>query len=291
MAKGEFGNRAFLDAFKVQEDAEKEKTRTLFDKVLRGKMEKVSAGSFESKLPPIESVSIIPVREHNDKVGETRVSLNAFCLYRSEGGEEKRFTWSVFSDGVIHGDVPKDLPLSHEEVAREILMTVERMHVDFWHKTDLEILPEKDEGEVPPNRGEGGGEIDERPIQPERLLFLEEQARVLFGFVDSKNGFRGYHGAMFPDKIALEHPRLGNAAFVVPLPKPIEVDKNVFEKPPTARFSDAEVNEILAQTWTPISKEAHTRSELQAKFHAKRVIHTPETWQARLQEAIDALPE
>jgi len=269
-------------------ERKRQENRKIFDRVLKGKFEKISAGDFESALPPLESISIIPV-QISEKEGHVRHSLNAVVYYRTHSGAEKHITWSVFEDGTISGFLPKDLSIAREDLAGEILNTVERIHFDFWRKTDLPILPKSDEDDREPIEPKGGKRED-RPLQPERLEFLRGQQSILFGFVNERNGFRGYHGAVLPHGIILEHPRFGNAAYVVRLSEPIvDTDTDVFDKPSIARVDDATARKILEKVWAPIAKQAETRGELRDKFGAKRIVHTPDTWQRHLQAAIDEL--
>lgn len=258
-----------------------------FERVLKGRFDKVVAGDFKCELPPLRSISIIPVKAAVEG-GGTRHSFNAVIYYQTPNEREKHVTWSVFEDGVFSGQVPKDLPLSRTEISQEILRTIERIDFDFWHKTELPILPEHDEGE----EREAGTPHERREppcIDPARLQFLEHQPQALFGFVDTHNGFRGYHGAVLPTVIVLEHPRLGNAAFVVPLHERISVSPDVFNRPPSSRMDEGMVQELLARYWSPIARGARTRRELLKNFGAVRVVHQgPETaWQQRLQKAIE----
>ena len=115
---------------------------------------------------------------------------------------------------------------------------------------------------------------------------MENQPRSLFGFVNVLDGFNGYRGTVFPKAIVLENERKGNAAFIVDLTEPIEVDEKVFEKPPSSRFTRAESEVILNKYWKPIAEKAKTKKELVA-LGAERVIHSQNTWKEKLQAAID----
>lgn len=268
-------------------DAKKREARDIFDRALKGKLDKVSPGLFDSQLPPIESIFINSVHPEGG-----RSSINVRLTYRNERGEERHSAWSVFEDGVVSGKVPPDLPVDREDIALEILRTLERADFDFWRKTNVDVLPDADEIATRPLSEVEKEETEEEKsgdslTRIERLRFLESQPNVLVGFVNEQNGFKGYRGALFPNFILLEHPEHGNAAYIVDLKEPLPVGKEVFDKPAPARLDDETFERIIESVWKPIANEARTRGELRRKFGAERIIHSPKTWRDRLQRAID----
>ncbi len=286
-------------AAEQQKEKKRQEVRGMFDSVLQGKFDQVSAGNFSGTAAPTESVSIIPFTAPPEKDGEHKPEpklLYATVFYRGDKGQERHTTWSIGENGRMSGEVPRELGLAREAIAKEILRTVERINLDFWHKTDLGIIPEQDVG-VPPKEQDSTREQRERSAEPEqprvdlaRLEFVERQPQVLFGFVNSKDGFTGYRGAFFPRCIALENPRVGNAAYFVDLPdwlvSPEQADE-VFKLPPSQRVSVGERERLIAQHWKPITERVNTKGGLLA-IGATRVVHTPDKWQEKMQAEIDA---
>lgn len=258
-----------------------------FERGLKGRFAKVSPGMFDSQIPEIESIIITPVISEKG-----RPSINATIKYFNQDHQPRQAIFSIFEDGVISGRMPPDLNVSRQDLSLEILKAIGRINFDFWRQTDLAVLPESEEAgrsKAAPHEREPGEETVSRPLNRiERLEFLEHQPRIICGFVNRANGFKGYHGAVFPTFILLEHPQLDNAAYLVDIKPPLEVKEEIFNKPPEQRVDQETYKEILARTWQPISKKVKSRDALKREFHAQRVIHTPKTWQRKLQEAIDA---
>jgi hypothetical protein len=256
-------------------------TKKIFDRVLNGKFDQVSTGNFKSELPEIESITLLPFL--NDKENP---QIRAVIFYKDKNFLKKSITWSIFKDGIISGEM-KDLPVSREDMSLEIMRLIEKLNIDFWRKIDLDILPGSDESDggvdLPGVEGVSGPNF----IDPERLAFLEKQPRVIFGFVNGLNGFKDYHAAVFPKFILLDHPVVGNAAYILDLQNPIQVDEGIFEKPSAQRVDDEFVAKAVEMYWKPIAEEAKTRGQLRQKFGARKIVHTQDTWQDRLQTAIN----
>jgi hypothetical protein len=281
--------KSFEALHKTFNEERRVKSKELFERALKGKFESVAKGEFECKLPPLTSISIIPVKVESGE--ERRITLNVRIYYTGEGERERACNWNIFEDGVVSGKVPADLPLTHEEITTEIYRIIEQVNFEFWHQTDLTILPESDTAE---DREPGEQEQSLRKKRPvideERLKFLEDRPDALFGFVNSQNGFNGYHGVVLRNGIILEHPRWGNAAYIVPLPERVPVAGGTSEKAPASRMGDEEKDELLSRLWEPISRAAHTRKALCEQFGATRIVHTRDTWKKRIREAIERLP-
>lgn len=269
---------------KAQKQAE---IRQTFERGLKDKFAKVSPGMFDSQIPEIESIIITPALSEKG-----HPSINATIKYFDQDHQLRQTIFSIFEDGVISGRMPPDLNVSRQNLSLEILKAIERINFDFWRQTDLAVLPDSEETGRPKaaaEEPEPEEEVTSKPLNRiERLKFLEHQPKIICGFVNGANGFKGYHGAVFPTFILLEHPRFGNAAYLVDIKPPIKVDEDIFDKPPEQRVDQKTYEEILARTWQPISEKARSRGALRREFHAQRVIHTPKTWQRKLQEAIDA---
>ncbi|MDP2669143.1 MAG: hypothetical protein Q8P07_04895 [bacterium] len=246
---------------------------------LKKNFDEVPNGQFPSQLPNIDSISIISVGEGGAK------EIQAILFYKDKFNKDAHCTVSIDRGGVFGGDYP-EVKIDKDTLKNEILGLIDKISAGFWKKTNIEILPEKDEGsEKGPADGDGP---ESEPIlpDPERFPFMENQPRSLFGFVNEIEGFNGYRGTVFPKAIVLENERKGNAAFVVDLPEVIGVDEKVFEKLPASRFTKIESEAILNKHWKPIAEKAKTKKELQA-LGAERIVHTQKTWKEKLQAAID----
>jgi len=246
---------------------------------LKEKFDDIPNGQFPSKLPNIDSISVISAGEGMEK------EIQVILFYKNKLNKDAHCTVSIDRNGVFSGDYP-DVKIDNDTLKNEILGLINKISAGFWKKTNIEILSEKDEGpEKGPADGDGPESKPSLP-DPDRFPFMENQPRSLFGFVNVLDGFNGYRGTVFPKAIVLENERKGNAAFIVDLTEPIEVDEKVFEKPPSSRFTRAESEVILNKYWKPIAEKAKTKKELVA-LGAERVIHSQNTWKEKLQAAID----
>ena len=245
---------------------------------LKEKFDDIPNGQFPSKLPNIDSISVISAGEGMEK------EIQVILFYKNKLNKDAHCTVSIDRNGVFSGDYP-DVKIDNDTLKNEILGLINKISAGFWKKTNIEILSEKDEGpEKGPADGDGPESKPSLP-DPDRFPFMENQPRSLFGFVNVLDGFNGYRGTVFPKAIVLENERKGNAAFIVDLTEPIEVDEKVFEKPPSSRFTRAESEVILNKYWKPIAEKAKTKKELVA-LGAERVIHSQNTWKEKLQAAI-----
>lgn len=251
----------------------------LFEKNLKGKFDRVSGGNFKLDLPGVESVSITPLPA---KQGQ-KPAIYATIFYRTQGGKEASTTWTILEDGVISGQVPNALDISKERLEQAILETIGNVNVNFWHQTDLDILSMQDsQTETIEETETPLADSANRPvIDLKRLEFLQKQPQSLFGFVSRDQGFNGYHGAIFPSFVVLEHPKTKNAAFIVDLPEKVSLNASAAKALP-----DREKDVLVKKLWGPISEKANTRKQLKG-LGAKKIVHTEGTWQERMQREID----
>ncbi|KKU06352.1 MAG: hypothetical protein UX07_C0002G0004 [Parcubacteria group bacterium GW2011_GWA2_45_30] len=268
---------------KSSKEAEEKEIGDLFERVLKGHIKDVPRGNFPSRLSGIGSMTFIPLLKEN---GATEDCVNAVIFYTNKNGKEARFTWTISERGMQYGVMPSSIDITREVIAKEILQIIERVNLSFWKKTNLDILPNHDEGEPREKtvRGEGGGKD---LTDPERLEFMQSQPRAISGFLNKIKGFTGYRGIIFPNFIILENDKKDNAAFIFDLPRKIEIEAERFRLPSSQRINDAEQKNILAEFWKPISEQAKTRKELQA-LGAKRIIHTPGKWKEKMQQEINS---
>ena len=105
--------------------------------------------------------------------------------------------------------------------------------------------------------------------------------------MDEAIGFKGYHIAVFSKFLLIEHPQVGNAVYIVDFKDPIQVNEEIFEKPAFERVDDEFADRTIRTQCIPIFKEAKTKSQLREKFGAVKIVHTQDTWQNRLQTAIN----
>lgn len=265
---------------KQNQEQEDKEIKELFDRALKDGFDTVPNGQFKSGLSGIESISMVSAGEGKEK------QIMPVVFYKTKGGKEAHSTWVVNQNGNISGDTPPYLNLDRAEVTKEILKLIELINTGFWLKTKMVILPNADKG-LDKEPGEGGEkEPAEHPVDPERLPFLENQKDALFGFANEQKGFDGYFGIVFPGFIVLDNERKGNAFFVLDLEEKIEVAGEDLTKPPALRVSHKEKESIADARIKPILERALTKSQLRA-LGAERIVHTPNTWKEKIQEAIN----
>lgn len=268
---------------KQQEDADQGVARE-FSRILAGKFDKVPRGKFPAVLPGIESVLFIPAPKNGQR---PEAFINAEIFYKNKENKERRFTWTINEGDMRYGRIPRDLDVKPHDLAKEILHIIERINLDFWRKTESDIIPLRDEG-VGGGSGGGGGGEGAPATDPERLAFMEKQSDALFGFINDRRGFDGYRGVVFPNFIALENETVGNAAYFIELPERIKIPEERFKLGPGKRMNEIESGGAIKEFWEPISEKAKTRKELLA-LGAKRIIHSPGTWREKMQTEIDLL--
>ena len=261
----------------------------IFEKSIKEDFDSIPVGSFKSNLPEINSISFVrPADSENGDV------LYAVIFSNNKEGKKTSHNWAILRNGNIY---PKDkIPVElgkyqQEEIALEIAGLLERIGPSFIHLTDLDVIPLHDEGESREDSFGPKGPPIERPIDPAREQFLQSQRGAKFEFANRNIGFKGYKGVVFDKFIYLENPFKGNAAFVIDLPEKIDFEAIEKELAVNAgegtKVSKDDIREeVLRRYWEPISEKAKTRKEL-VSLGAERFIHTPETWQENIREAIE----
>ncbi len=279
--------KSFGDLGKVLDQKKHEEAKGIFEKVMRGKIDKFPKAHFESALPEVREINVLPFKPQTGKP-----AIYATIYYETEDGKEKHFTMNCFEDGVISGRIPGDVAFTRDELETDIMNTIESTNVDLLHETKLPIVPDSDEGkgrEVNPD-DEDIVKVDKPLARPERIRFLDQQEGLLMVFYNPNQGFNSYKVWLFATRSGklfgiLETDEYGNAAFIVDSEEQLDVDPEKLKKPASMWIDPEERDEIVERVWKPFSS-ARTRRELRAQG-AKRVVHQGESWQERLQEEID----
>lgn len=202
------------------EQKDKKALQELFDKVLRGKFSLIPQGTrFPGEWPGVDSVLVIPPR---GKVESVFIVVN----YKTKSGSSANDTFTLSSNGglVGGGKALRDIPgLTPEALMLETLSNLEKVDLDKWIEVDGEIFPP----EVT-ERSEGAprAPAQEQPptLDADRLGELISREDVLFGFTSKQSGgFQGYHVFVFDTEVGsflvAEHPKKGNAAYIIDIPK------------------------------------------------------------------------
>ena len=186
-------------------------------------------------------------------------------------------------------------------MAKKIAGLLERINPSFIHLTDLDIIPLQDKGEpreTPPGP-RGPGPV-EKPVDPERVKFLQTIRGAEFEFANKEKGFRGYVGLLFEGKengfVYLENQYIDNAAYIVDLPEQVDmetIEREIRQDRPKEEQDEVSKDEIrkraLERYWEPISAKAKTRRELMDLGIAEKVIHKdPKVWQNAIRQAIES---
>lgn len=256
--------------------------RTSFQEFLKYQFDTISPGTFASKLPEIDSIGIIPA------FGRIHITIHHTTKY----GKPVQTPWIMDENGVFTGNMPRGISLPRAKIEEEIKDIIKRVNFPFWRKTDIEIVPYEDVGPKQGIRGESGEMKKRRCIDPARLTFLEQQKGVLFGFLNKRDGFDKYRVAVFAGRknifCVMENPQIENAAFIFDTNGHEKFDPNIFRLPSAQRCTPEESQRIIDQHCKPLLELVETRKDLVDKIGAKRIIHTPNTWQQKLQAEIDA---
>lgn len=245
-----------------------------FDRVLKGRFAKVPHDKFTTKLEPFTSVTLAPFKTSSGKY-----QLNATFFYETDEGRDISATWTLFEDGVVSGRIPNGLKVTRDEIKSEILRLIEQIDLTFWHKANLTMFPEADEGtpRPPRKRGEGG---EEPPFDMDRLDVLRALGGRTGFFLDEFK-LRGYHGVIIHGKrgsiFVVDNQVIGNASFVIPTGVHIEISENP---------SDGEIDEAVQTYLKPIIDKAPSRKRLVAEAGAVRIVHIGD-WQNALRKAVD----
>lgn len=262
----------------------RESNRELFREILEGNFDQVPPGEFIVDQKNIDTVSIGRVGGSDAEPEQ----LFATFFYKNENGRPASFTWSIGQDGTFSGEIPKGVSMNRLELTRTVLDIEKKIGVGVWHMVNDEFLGQSDPG-FSRERGDGEEPVQPRPgLDPERVEFLVEQPGLLTGFVSEKLGFNGYRAGVFPDRIVLEHPRYGNAAYVVYLDRNILTDKQLTSRDIQSRLTEEESQYVREQYWNPIGRQAETKKELRSLpgLTVKKITHGGKDWKARLAAAI-----
>lgn len=272
----------------------------IFEKSIKDDFDSIPVGSFKSNLPEINSISLIrPAGENGGDV------LYAVIYSSGKEGRKISHNWSVLRNGSIYPKdrIPSELgKYQQEEIALEIVGLLEKINPSFIHLTDLDIIPFQDKGE-PREVGSKGPPV-EKPIDLDRVHFLQTIRGAEFEFANESKGFRGYTGIVFAGSkngfIYLENQYKDNAAFIVDLPEPVDMEmierelRQEMSKDEQDKISKKEIKHKIREIatkryWGPISEKAKTRGELMGLGIAERVVHNdPKVWQEAIRKAIES---
>lgn len=111
------------------------------------------------------------------------------------------------------------------------------------------------------------------------------------GFVSKELDFNGYHAAVFPDRIVLEHPEYGNAIYVIELDHNVLLDEIFADRDVQRRLTPGESDYVYDNYWRPIGERAGTKRELRALagVNVRKLTHGGKDWKARLVSATSDL--
>ena len=271
----------------------KQKIDNIFEKSIKDDFDSIPIGSFKSSLSEIDSISFVRPDGGNSDI------LYAVIFSKDKSGRRISHNWAILRNGNIYPKdrIPSELSkYKQEEISLEVASLLERINPAFIYLTNLDVIPDQDEGESRERTQGPNGPPIEKPIDPQRKEFLYSQKGAKFGFANEKKGFRGYQGLLFDSFIYLENPIKDNAAFIVDLPERVDmeaIEKEVAQKKidkgeAEPNISKNELREAtLKRYWEPISEKAKTRGDLVA-LGAQRFIHTPEKWQENVRQAIES---
>ncbi len=254
-----------------------------FKKYIGTQMQNFPQGEFESQLPGVRSINIFPPQP--DASGE----IDSLHIIISHSEKNYRDTLTLNKKGELIGKI-KDLEITKDELYEEILRIAEITSGDDFESVGEDILPpgewpvfgKKDETEEEKN-------IERSLPDPRRINFLRNHPDYLFGIRGLNSGFRGYYGFVFPGFILLENEAIGNAVYIFPFDKKIEVENNQKgEGAPTRIRNKYDRKMILDTYWKPIASLTKQES---LGVGAVRVIHPPvddKKWEEKMLEVIDS---
>lgn len=244
-----------------------------FNEVLKGQFEAFDAISkwplVKSDIPGISGIRFYKVPE----MGE---SLNVELYYHNKD-KEKSVLGSVSKDGVLSIRLPKELQnIDRDELFKDILDTIDRLHPGVWVALSNDIiLP--DAGNATERDG-GGGPTVPPIIDTRRLEFLSKQPDFLAGAVGLKK-LDGYATVLYQHMIVWDNEKVGNAAFVKKLEKPIGAEEIESAKTVSGR---QKLVELYIEPFIE-----HTRQEL-VHHGAERVVHLPNSaWVAQMTQKLN----
>lgn len=264
--------RALKAALEVQKTEELKK---LFESVLRGRFSEVPNGNFITRLPGVESLTVIR------QDGGAGLSL---IVFYDEG--KRHETFSLLPDGMVSGRIPNGFPVDRQQILEETIRIADSVDIGAWHQVHDSILPSglwPEEKETEEDvRGKTRGH--KRGTDPERVGFMRSQNDFLFGFLGENFGFRGYYGSVFPWGIVLENDKRENAAYFIDFPEQLSdsLTDTVRIPPRKVRISKDEAkqlyenqSDILKKYWSPVAG----MSKLEARESGLRhFTHRGQDW-------------
>lgn len=285
----------------VQEDESqnlKQQMDDIFEKSIRDDFDSIPVGSFKSNLPEVDSISLIRPGD-----GKNKDVLYALIYSRNKEGKTFSHNWAILRNGNIYpkDKIPSELgKYKEEEIALEIAGLLEKINPAFIHFTNLDIIPFQDQGKPREITPEPNDPPIEKPIDPDRVSFLQTIRGAEFEFVNEEKQFRGYVGIVFGGAkngfVYLENQYIDNAAFIVDLPEPVDMEMIESElrqetpKDDQDKITKKQIRDrAIERYWRPISEKAKTRKELMNLGIAEKIIHKdPKVWQEAIRKAIES---
>ncbi len=281
----------------------KQKIDDIFEKSIKEDFDSIPEGPFKSSLPEISWIAF--ARPNDRKTGEDNPNVvNAVIFSKTESGKPINHTWTINKNGGIRPvqDIPVDLAqkYSQDQISLEIMGLLEKINPSFIHFTKSDIIPLQDKGESREVLPGPKGPPVEKPIDLNRVHFLQTIRGAEFEFVNEDKQFRGYTGIVFNGTengfIYLENQYKDNAAYIVDLPEPVEMEmierefRQTKSKEEQENISKDDIREqAVKKYWDPISEKAKTRRALMDLGIAEKVVHNdPKVWQEAIRKAIES---
>lgn len=298
--------KSFEEFGQATKQAESENLRQqvddIFEKSIKDDFESIPEGPFKSSFPEINWIAF--ARPKDRKTGENNPNVvNAVIFSKTESGKDINHTWTINKNGGIRPiqDIPVDLAqkYSQEQIALELVGLLEKINPAFVHFTNLDIIPLQDKGESREVTPGPKGPPVEKPIDPNRVHFLQTIRGAEFEFANEEKQFRGYTGIVFDGAkngfIYLENQYIDNAAYIVDLSEPVDmemVERELRQETPQDDQDKITKKQIrdkaVDRYWKPISDKAKTRKELMGLGIAEKVVHKdPKVWQDAIRKAIE----
>lgn len=205
---------------KIDEDLQKliaqswEPLKERFHDITDDRMGHIPDGwSFKSLIPGVDSISVM--KSAPDKGFFIDIG------YKDKNGKSTRKNFSLFPDGTLSGELPRDLTATKQQIYAEILDVLDSIGLDFWYDDKEKILEDHDW--PMPLKEEIGGAGAYVPTDRRRIEFLQKQPDSIFGFSARLNEYKAF---VFKNFIVLENPRCENAAFFIDFPEGTELSQD-----------------------------------------------------------------
>ena len=265
------GDQLAKKGFETTEQRVKRELSTHFDRVLKGRFDRIPQGfEFKSELPGVETLTIIPAVP-------PRKNIQVHMNYRGPGGQRRGETFSLTPDGTISGAVPKLLAdkVAATDVEREILNRIERYEAVDWLELEEEFFPPdlSEPGKGGGIEGPGGPKVPPVVDLTRLELILKQPDRQALFLGRKGGGFSGVRGIAFPTFLVLENPVVGNAVYFLDIPE--------FAMP-EGLTRDEQKKFIQNQPWMETIRESKGKAR---KKGATRIFHAGE-WKERIEEEI-----